>query len=539
MNESAGCVAIKEDRFFEKVLPHIGSPRQVFHELVQNAVRAKATEVRLEMTNGVYTATNDGEVLEDFSKLVVVADTGYDPDVERAHNPAGMGMILLYSVSEKVRFHSGDRLLTVDCARYFDDPEYRRTLPDRVERAGFRVEGMRVVITPKEGDRGMHEAWVRAATRHDDFAFYPLRVLIGGNEVERVTPGDYPVCVPGSGPLEHTLICVRLTAGDRVIWHGQPIRRAEHVRQWPIDIFVAGPNETFRPAFPDRRFLRNDRQELEELFAEAERQAREAIFAYLARLDEEGRHELLLKLLEKLRLPYEREWGAWSFYGKEYGALSWRTLERKEAASCGLYLEEEEIHLEAVETDGTASLEERRVRVPLPALAENFLVPRERIGGTPMPGWVRESLDGERAKVRVHLLEGGEMARFWVDGIRAQFVERIEIEDVGEADFLFVNVSEVFEPELFLVENADLSPLVTHLVEASDAYVDWDDLDEKIAADVEEAWMRFRRKANVAELWKFLEREGLADKGTAVTVTLDPQKGILTVGDKVFDAAFS
>jgi hypothetical protein len=85
----------KADRLFTNRLS------QVFVELLQNARRAGASLVSVTTNPGAaagttcITFTDNGSGIDDFNKLLYLGESGWDEAVERAEDPAGMGLFAL------------------------------------------------------------------------------------------------------------------------------------------------------------------------------------------------------------------------------------------------------------------------------------------------------------------------------------------------------------------------------------------------------------------------------------------------------------
>lgn len=85
-------------------------------EDVQNAQRAKATEVRIttDAYNNTITIENNGTVLENPQALFSVAESSWDDDVMNSENPFGMGFFSNIAVSNLLIIHTGDKIITFD-----------------------------------------------------------------------------------------------------------------------------------------------------------------------------------------------------------------------------------------------------------------------------------------------------------------------------------------------------------------------------------------------------------------------------------------
>ena len=77
-------------------------------ELMQNARRAQATSVRIEVDRKAKSIAivDDGEGVDDFSKAIVVAESGWKERVKLSENPFGMGLMASFAISESVTVRS-------------------------------------------------------------------------------------------------------------------------------------------------------------------------------------------------------------------------------------------------------------------------------------------------------------------------------------------------------------------------------------------------------------------------------------------------
>lgn len=86
-------------------------------EDVQNAQRAKATEVRITVDRcgkGTVTIENNGDVLTNPQVLFSIAESDWDEEVKNSENPFGMGFFSNITVSNLINVHSGNTYITFD-----------------------------------------------------------------------------------------------------------------------------------------------------------------------------------------------------------------------------------------------------------------------------------------------------------------------------------------------------------------------------------------------------------------------------------------
>ncbi|HBG27646.1 MAG: hypothetical protein A2Y10_10410 [Planctomycetes bacterium GWF2_41_51] len=81
-------------------------------EILQNARRAGATEVRISNKDGVVTVQDNGCGIEDFQKLLDLGGSGWDEKLEAGEDPAGVGLFSL--APRKVTIISANKQVVID-----------------------------------------------------------------------------------------------------------------------------------------------------------------------------------------------------------------------------------------------------------------------------------------------------------------------------------------------------------------------------------------------------------------------------------------
>ena len=81
-------------------------------EILQNARRAGATEVRISNKDGTVTIQDNGSGIENFQKLLDLGGSGWDEKLEAGEDPAGVGLFSL--TPRKVTIISGSRKTVID-----------------------------------------------------------------------------------------------------------------------------------------------------------------------------------------------------------------------------------------------------------------------------------------------------------------------------------------------------------------------------------------------------------------------------------------
>ena len=81
-------------------------------EILQNARRAGATEVKITNKDGFVTVRDNGSGVEDFQKLLDLGGSGWDEKMEAGEDPAGVGLFSL--APREVSIVSGNRKTVID-----------------------------------------------------------------------------------------------------------------------------------------------------------------------------------------------------------------------------------------------------------------------------------------------------------------------------------------------------------------------------------------------------------------------------------------
>jgi len=81
-------------------------------EILQNARRAGAKEVRISNKDGFVTVEDNGSGIEDFQKLLDLGGSGWDEKLEAGEDPAGVGLFSL--APREITITSGNRQIFID-----------------------------------------------------------------------------------------------------------------------------------------------------------------------------------------------------------------------------------------------------------------------------------------------------------------------------------------------------------------------------------------------------------------------------------------
>ncbi len=243
---------INENRIFQN-LPHFFSTSDtVFDELLQNACRAGATEVKINYVHDKYgepeklqtlTYRDNGEGVKDVLALLCLGETQFEDSSVWDQNPAGMGFmhVLAHAKTVTIRSHFGT--LVIQCHDFFQDRVYRDALFDQVDPTktftglSLEVEGTKINLTK------------------DSLDLYPVELTINGDVAPRHRFDSKKNRFELNG---YTVWCGAedYDADLNVSWYGQkiPHRVASNNRSW----LLVDHGSPLNLRLPDRTSIIND-----------------------------------------------------------------------------------------------------------------------------------------------------------------------------------------------------------------------------------------------------------------------------------------
>jgi hypothetical protein len=176
-------LTINKDRLLGTVLPALFESNTTYVlELLQNAQRAKAKTVSIELDSKSFSIVDDGCGCDDLSVLLEMATTGWQDCNE---NPFGMGFLSLAPIAKKAVVWSKGKKLTINFDKLNDECA---VIEDAQYLNGFSVyvEGREALCIPS--------ARVVKLVRH-----MPFSVTMNGEVLESNMPYDYGVEYKGNG----------------------------------------------------------------------------------------------------------------------------------------------------------------------------------------------------------------------------------------------------------------------------------------------------------------------------------------------------
>lgn len=266
---------INEKRFFEQVAPFLFNKGDMLPEMIENAIRAKATTVTIKTENETLVIENNGKVLEDFTNLFIVAQSNYENDIEKAQKPAGMGILSLISNAIEVTFESGNKSINIDGKKYFNNADYRATLANSIEESENYINGMKITILLEKAidSNVIYELNKKFAYYNIDITFNEVTIKTK-TKIESLFQKEISkgviVLVPKHSLSNHW----SGNTDGYVIWHGKLIN-APQIK--PFSIIVNDETELVTPTLPDRKGITLDNTSGKELSIKLERLMRDEI----------------------------------------------------------------------------------------------------------------------------------------------------------------------------------------------------------------------------------------------------------------------
>lgn len=176
---NTAALSIESNRFFQSLEFAFAKSSSIIGELMQNARRAKASEVRLTAVanDGVVTLTfsDDGIGIRDFTTLLRVGSSGWDEETMDTESPYGLGFLACLYACKHLAVTSDGLTLRADTDHLL------RQLPVSITGAPAPMWGSTRVVL-----HGLRMSLREVCDAVVDFAKgFPLPVHLNGKELER------------------------------------------------------------------------------------------------------------------------------------------------------------------------------------------------------------------------------------------------------------------------------------------------------------------------------------------------------------------
>ncbi|MFX4155619.1 hypothetical protein ACOTWR_11710 [Aliarcobacter butzleri] len=447
---------IDEERFFKCVAPFLFTQEQLIPEMIENAIRAKSSYIKIEAKENNLVLENNGQVLSDFSNLFVVAQSNYDIDIEKTQKPAGMGILSIISKSTEITFASGNKEVTVNSHLYFNDADYRSKLMASIIETEDFIDGLKITATLKKPV----DTYL-ATSLNENFKFYDIDILFNDEKIKTKTPIEYlfskeiskgvVLGIPKKqlGNIYHS----RNTDGY-VIWHGKLIS-APQIK--PFTLVVNGETDLVSPVLPNRSEITIGIDEGKELAAYFESLISDEIQKFI---DEDKSFFEIQKLL-----PY---------FSKEY------SLEKLSIYYNCIKKEQNVTYFDANKLVSIAVNSENTIINPIIIDNDNFKFVCLNIGKSKAPSWVLDRI--KDCSIEIEISEKAEKAYSYYEH-RDQFiiVDSIKVNGV-EVD----GILDDCDKNLYFTQDFNYSNFISEYCDSyTYEYQSYDDCQDEMEKDFE------------------------------------------------------
>ena len=240
------------------------NPSSMLGELLQNARRAKAERIYVDVDADSLTFSDDGVGIADLQTLISIGASGWDQETQEREHAFGLGVLSTLYFAERVSVHSGQQGFSASTASLLRGEAI--AIEDIAPCRGTRIRLEGVQLPPGESHL---QCWVVGQLRRLCEAF-PVAVVFNGGELSR------PLADPGlpwrETPVGRVLIELnaRSTAWQCFL-QGLPIGHAPYGEHQVLHL-----RDDFIARLPDRQSLLNeetDRPRIEGAIEDAYRQA--------------------------------------------------------------------------------------------------------------------------------------------------------------------------------------------------------------------------------------------------------------------------
>lgn len=134
-------IQVNQQNFIKNLGAVFSDNTRFIGELIQNAVRAGATEIRFTAEDSILTAVDNGCGIDDFQNLLTLAESDWSDEVVKRDSPFGMGFLASLFVCEHIEVYSKSQSLIMDCNELLSGNEIAKPVASDWSEAGtcFRL----------------------------------------------------------------------------------------------------------------------------------------------------------------------------------------------------------------------------------------------------------------------------------------------------------------------------------------------------------------------------------------------------------------
>jgi hypothetical protein len=226
----------------------------VVSELLQNSRRAGAQHIDMRIDKLRFLIEDDGEGLPDDEALITllcVGASGYSNKSVDQERPAGMGIYSLLGSARRVIIESGFGRVDIESEQWFNNPDYRDGIFDRIDRTKSYSPGLRLRAI------GPQDYLTNKDKFHELLSIQPgVQTSLNGEAVKPCDWADhYDNHIEFEGCSIYWNDKSQYKDGD-VIWYGHPI----DVITVMSCVIVVNSGYPFQPRLPDRNTIIKDDQ---------------------------------------------------------------------------------------------------------------------------------------------------------------------------------------------------------------------------------------------------------------------------------------
>lgn len=166
-------VKTNESRLIANLGLVFSNAEKVISELMQNARRAKSTEVHFSLVENTLIVEDNGIGVTDLQNLLTIAESGWDSETEAAESPFGMGFFAAIFSAVKVKVESRGKMIIFETAAAISLQEIEVHSTDYIGATRISLSGFK-----------LSEPATSTAVRNFAKGF-GIRVFFNGDEVER------------------------------------------------------------------------------------------------------------------------------------------------------------------------------------------------------------------------------------------------------------------------------------------------------------------------------------------------------------------
>ena len=135
--------SVNESSLLKKLGLLFASSDSFISEALQNARRAEATEIKVKFGDDSLQIIDNGNGIEDFSKLFVFCESGWADKIQAADNPYGMGVFSYFFAANKVTFESHGNKVVVNSDSFLDGSPTEHETSDVTTGTVVTFEGLK------------------------------------------------------------------------------------------------------------------------------------------------------------------------------------------------------------------------------------------------------------------------------------------------------------------------------------------------------------------------------------------------------------